>query len=44
MKSIKTYEGFLDFFKRKPKSDKPVYMDDIKTKDPKQFYTLIERL
>lgn len=30
MKSIKTYEGFLDFFKRKPKSDKPVYMDDIK--------------
>jgi hypothetical protein len=29
MKSIKTYEGFLDFFKRKPKSDKPVYMDDI---------------
>ena len=30
MKSIKTYEGFLDFFKRKPKSSQPVYMDDIK--------------
>jgi hypothetical protein len=32
MRSIKTYEGFLDFFKRKPKIDKsapPVYMDDI---------------
>ena len=30
MKSIKTYEGFLDLFKRKPKSTQPVYMDDIK--------------
>jgi hypothetical protein len=30
MRSIKTYEGFLDFFKRKPKSTEPVYMDDIK--------------
>ena len=30
MKSIKTYEGFLDLFKRKPKSTEPVYMDDIK--------------
>jgi len=29
MKSIKTYEGFLDFFKKKKKSA-PVYMDDIK--------------
>lgn len=30
MKNVKTYEGFLDFFKRKPKSTQPVYMDDIK--------------
>ena len=30
MKNLKTYEGFLDFFKRKPKSTEPVYMDDIK--------------
>ena len=30
MKSIKTYEGFLDLFKRKPKNTEPVYMDDIK--------------
>lgn len=30
MKNVKTYEGFLDFFKRKPKSTEPVYMDDIK--------------
>lgn len=30
MKNVKTYEGFLDFFKRKPKSAQPVYMDDIK--------------
>jgi len=33
MKNVRTYEGFLDFFKRKPKIDKsapPVYMDDIK--------------
>ena len=30
MKNIKTYEGFLDFFKSKPKSTQPVYMDDIK--------------
>lgn len=29
MKNVKTYEGFLDFFKRKPKSTEPVYMDDI---------------
>jgi len=30
MKNIKTYEGFLDFFKKKPKSTEPVYLDDIK--------------
>jgi len=30
MKNVKTYEGFLDFFKRKTKSTEPVYMDDIK--------------
>ncbi len=30
MKNLKTYEGFFDFFKRKPKSTEPVYMDDIK--------------
>jgi hypothetical protein len=30
MKRLKTYEGFFDFFKRKPKSTEPVYMDDIK--------------
>ena len=30
MKNVKTYEGFLDFFKRKAKSTEPVYMDDIK--------------
>lgn len=30
MKNVKTYEGFLDFFKRKPKSTEPVYLDDIK--------------
>lgn len=30
MKNVKTYEGFLDFFKRKKKSAQPVYMDDIK--------------
>lgn len=30
MKNVKTYEGFLDFFKRKSKSTEPVYLDDIK--------------
>ena len=30
MKNVKTYEGFLDFFKRKQKNTEPVYMDDIK--------------
>jgi len=30
MKNLKTYEGFFDFFKRKPKNTEPVYLDDIK--------------
>ena len=30
MKTIKTYEGFFDFLKKKKKSTEPIYFDDIK--------------